>query len=666
MPDTVDNPSPHPSVVKPASTPAHRWRRRRKRQLGLVLALLIVLLLADLALSTYWTRDGINQATRAAGSLASGTLLSSPASLGRLQRELAASHASLVRARLLLVPWTPFLGHLGWIPHAGRFLVSTPPLLHSAACLTGAAASAVSVAAAVDQLAREPNVTNLPSNLVAALDAERPTIADARANMTCAVAARKTVDPRMGDGSASFVGALAQLDRSLAESNELLDALTALPNASRWLLGFDQPRRYLILGQDPFELRATGGFIGSMGLVTVTAGTITSLDYRGVLDFEPAHQLGLEPPQPLAKYMALGGWYLRDANWSPDFPTAAQQVETFFRYDQGVPADGVIALDLYAVQSLLAATGPVTLPAYGETVSADTVIDEIWQHINASGSLTSAREQDKSDYLTALVTAVLATLQQPGADSLPRLLQAATAAIMERHLLLYGEDKDAQSLVHLAGADGSVWDGPGDGLQIVDTHVSYGKMAAMVDEAVALDVTIGSNGRVAEDTLTVTYQNRYGQRAATRVWRELHSELYDFHTHTMQPGTGVLATYVRVLVPPGSALLAAEGGDDQPGDAADAGRTELSSYLVVRPDQSRSLLFRYMPAVTGAPAGTYRLTVQKQPGTVAEPLTVRVHLDAHLGPVILHSGWVRQGTTTWQYSGDLRQDQHLSLQWALP
>jgi len=162
-----------------------------------------------------------------------------------------------------------------------------------------------------------------------------------------------------------------------------------LPSAANALLGVDSPRQYLILGQDPFELRATGGFMGGLGLIKVANGAITSLDYRGVLDFEPPNQIRLEPPPPLVKYMGLGGWYLRDANWSPDFPTSARQVEAFFKMDQGVQADGVIALDLYAVQDLLAAIGPVAIPAYKETVTADTLLPQLWDQINASGSVAA-------------------------------------------------------------------------------------------------------------------------------------------------------------------------------------------------------------------------------------------------------------------------------------
>jgi hypothetical protein len=58
--------------------------------------------------------------------------------------------------------------------------------------------------------------------------------------------------------------------------------LAQMPAAARAVLGMEGPRTYAVLGQNSAELRPTGGFIGSLGLVTlkrlesywVTAGGI--------------------------------------------------------------------------------------------------------------------------------------------------------------------------------------------------------------------------------------------------------------------------------------------------------------------------------------------------------------------------------------------------------
>lgn len=641
--------------------------RRAGRILAGSTVVVLLLVLADGVVAASYGRAGLTLAAQSLAAGASQRLLTQPAMLTAVHQRLIRAHADLYRAHLAILPWTPMLGVLHRLPAYGPAIASISPMLASATCLVGAAAETSQVAEAL--VAAETSNAGIQRDgrtAVQTLDREQPSIDAAQEQLACAIASRKRVDPRLNSAPDRLGPALAQLDGSLRKASGVIGTLALLPPAAHALLGIDTPRQYLVLGQDPFELRATGGFIGALGLVTVGNGAITALDYRGVLGFEPPNQRRLEPPPPLVKYMGLSGWYLRDANWSPDFPTAARQVEEFFRLDQGKQVDGVIALDLYALQDLLAVVGPIDLPDYHETVTAGTLLPQLWEHINASGSVTPPREQAKTDYLTALAGALLLRLQQPAAVTIPTLLSALLPAVQERHVQVYMADPTLEALATLAHADGAVWDGPGDSLAVVDAHVSYAKMAAVVDESVALDVTIGANGQVTSDVLTVTYSNNYATLGAQRVWRELHSELFDFHTGAFISGAGIFATYVRVLTPFGSTLSSVQGGDDAPGLAQADGHSEISTYLVVRPTESRKLRVTYAPHITGVATNRYQLTVQKQPGTVAEPLVVHLHMPAALRVNAPLPGWTAEGSTTWQYRGDLRQGRRLAFQWRVP
>ena len=41
------------------------------------------------------------------------------------------------------------------------------------------------------------------------------------------------------------------------------------------------------------------------------------------------------PPDPIRHFMLADYWLPRDANWSPDFPTAAQQVQALYTLSNG-------------------------------------------------------------------------------------------------------------------------------------------------------------------------------------------------------------------------------------------------------------------------------------------------------------------------------------------
>ncbi len=64
---------------------------------------------------------------------------------------------------------------------------------------------------------------------------------------------------------------------------------------------------------------------------------------------------------------------------------------------------------------------------------------------------------------------------------------------------------------------------------------------------------------------------------------------------------------------------------------AEAGRTVFANYLYQPPGDATLTYFWSQPAVaTQAPDGiwTYRLTIQKQPGSAPEPLELRLRLPA--------------------------------------
>lgn len=113
----------------------------------------------------------------------------------------------------------------------------------------------------------------------------------------------------------------------LPVGQDMLDLALIAPQ----LLGVPQPRTYLLIAQNPDELRATGGFISSVGLLRLHRGHSSPfallpsehIDAQRLIDGPY-----VDPPAPLRRYMDIQQWALRDANWSPDFPTSARPPAT--------------------------------------------------------------------------------------------------------------------------------------------------------------------------------------------------------------------------------------------------------------------------------------------------------------------------------------------------
>ena len=90
------------------------------------------------------------------------------------------------------------------------------------------------------------------------------------------------------------------------------------------------------------------------------------------------------PPEPIQ--ILSKDWGARDGNWFFDFPTSAERVMTFLEAskiykEKSVTFEGAISLNTFVVESMLEATGPISLPEYNLTISKDNFLEEIQREV---------------------------------------------------------------------------------------------------------------------------------------------------------------------------------------------------------------------------------------------------------------------------------------------
>jgi len=146
-------------------------------------------------------------------------------------------------------------------------------------------------------------------------------------------------------------------------------------------LGDEMDKRYLVVFQNPGEIRPTGGFIGSLALVDFRRGEIKNMEVPGggSYDFEGSLKERIVSPGPLR--LVAARWQLQDANWFFDFPTSAQKIKWFYEKSGGPTVDGVIALNADLVADFLAIVGPIEMPEYGKTISKENFIEEVQKSV---------------------------------------------------------------------------------------------------------------------------------------------------------------------------------------------------------------------------------------------------------------------------------------------
>ncbi|OGJ21716.1 MAG: hypothetical protein A2804_00130 [Candidatus Pacebacteria bacterium RIFCSPHIGHO2_01_FULL_46_10] len=269
--------------------------------------------------------------------------------------------------------------------------------------------------------------------------------------------------------------------------------------------------QYLVLLQNNMELRPTGGFLGSFAVINLEYGNIKSIDVQDI--YVPDGQLKgyVPPPAPVAKYLfQTGGWHLRDANWDPDFPTAAQTLQWFFNKGGYAQNDGIIATNFSLFQQILDVMGPIYLPDYGQTVSAENMYG--FTQVQTEQSFFPGSIQ-KQSILGNIARAVLRDLPQLSPEKQLRIFQIMLQSLNSKDMMIWMKDSEKQSSIKEVGWDGGVRELKcssenciADNLFIVEANVGINKTNCCVDRLASYDVWIAEDGSVTT-TLELAYDN---------------------------------------------------------------------------------------------------------------------------------------------------------------
>ncbi len=127
-------------------------------------------------------------------------------------------------------------------------------------------------------------------------------------------------------------------------------------------LGGGSDRTYLLAAQNSTEIRAGGGFPGSIGTITIVDGVLTIGDFNSVYDVLPYGTPASVGPSELENTL-FGNWmhYPRDASFNPDFERVAEIWAKAYGNKSNTTVDGVISLTPTIIQRLLSYMGEVQL-----------------------------------------------------------------------------------------------------------------------------------------------------------------------------------------------------------------------------------------------------------------------------------------------------------------
>jgi hypothetical protein len=431
------------------------------------------------------------------------------------------------------------------------------------------------------------------------------------------------------DGLVGPLGsAVERFDAAAAKLENLVTGYEKAYATLPGLLGMEGRKTYLVLPQNDAEIFPSGGLISSYGIASFSDAHLEGIDleYFGTLFDRWQSESGgeyIEPPGPLKNYLKRGySWGLGEAGWYPDFPTTARLARMFVEKGGAPPTDGVIALDQQFVRGLLNITGPIEVPDYGVTITAENLVEKTLELTRddayAPGGGANAPRKAFLSYLSRhLLDRVFAT---PKEDWVA-MLNLFDRMARERHLQLYFEDTELQGLISDYGFDGGIERTDGDYLMLVDTSVNSTKLNIALQYETAIDVQLNGDG-TATTAVTYTIKNPYD------VWKQGR----DPQLMAKLMLDGVYGSYARVYVPRGSRVLDVklDGQSAGPEQAnAELGKQVFGRFFPVLPGETRSVTFSFRTPVVFEVEGrtsSYRLYIQKEAGMPAIPLTVRLRL----------------------------------------
>jgi hypothetical protein len=451
----------------------------------------------------------------------------------------------------------------------------------------------------------------------------------------------------------SVTSSLAPIVTQLSSARDQLIQAKSVADLLPSLSGYPFPKTYLVVLENNTELRPAGGFIGMLASVEVNAGGIEDIKAEDVYAVDGANgdKLNTVPPAPLAKYLNVKKWFLRDANWSPDFPTSAREVTELYKTETGATQiDGVISADISFAVDLLKIVGPVKINE--STFTAQNASDEIEFQVEKGFDKKGLPIAQRKDVVVGLIYEVFKRAVALPNDGWQKVVDALVANLDEKHVQIAPAEGAAAAYAASRGYDGGLKPYAADTLMLVDANLGAFKTDSVM--ARSIDYKIAPSGKDLIATVTCRYANN-----GTFSWK-----------------TTRYRDYLRLYVPSGSALINSAGAMendkilDPKGTAGkvdsyeELGRHVFGAFIAVEPGKTKEITFSYrLPAsvLSAVAAGTYSLSAVKQAGTEAVPLTLSLDFGKNIkqaAPPEARENW---GDARYTLSTDLRVNREFSV-----
>jgi hypothetical protein len=485
-------------------------------------------------------------------------------------------------------------------------------------------ASAVTGGTLVRQLNELASASDGDNVAISQLQRLQTTVADAHQQFASYDQPSSGLWGSLGTAQREFDREDSKITNLLAEGNRAI--AYALP-----FLGADGPRSYLVVGENNAEMRDEGATL-SYSLLDTRNGALTETQGGSVDDIEPTAPVpGVSVPSGTEKVFGeldpTETW--QSTNATANFTFSGRDMRYMFADTEGMDVDGVIGIDVVALQALLQLTGPVTVAGIPEPVTSQNaayvLLDQLYADLPPNSSQGARREE--------LATVASAVFHQLGTGKVDVIALARTLAteVGGRHLQLWDEVPQYEKTITELGASGDIdTDDPARTFHVAVENATATKLDYFVDVAISDTVRISANGSATVNTaVTLTNHAPAGQPASYQLGPD------GINSH-------ISGEYV------GRVFLWAPRGSVQHGGVDESGLLLAPEIdLPVLPGQTATANFK--TTITHA-IQKDRLKLVFQPQPRLTPESLRVHIVASGTQATSRASLTKPMTLTWAFT----------------
>jgi len=419
---------------------------------------------------------------------------------------------------------------------------------------------------------------------------------------------------------------IALIKSNVDDLTNILESTSTHFPAILKLLGDSHPHRYLILLQNNDEIRPTGGFIGSYIILDMNDGYIENMTVNDVYDIDGAYGGIITPPDELKDF--TNNWRFRDSNYSPDFPTSAAKAKWMLQEEGGPGVDTVIAINQGLLKNLLDITGPVQVGNFGKLNSENYNL--LLTYV-IEGKIWGA--EDPKHILKMFIPAFKDQILKE--ENIGKITSQLYKALKQKHIMMWSSDTEIEGLFDAFGISGRMYLNKADEdyLSVINVSQGWNKSEKFMEENITHNTQIDKYGSLT-DQIIIMRSHQWDDKLVNEWKKTLKKynlgDLPDWLIDVLGRGNNKVG--VRIYVPDGSIFLESSDKSIEKKFDNDTKKTYFYTKMETSAGKSTSVSVKYkLPFLLKMePIATYKLIVEKQPGSRGSIFTKVVSTDAEI------------------------------------